>query len=162
VALAAVKPYWPGRTLPRTVAVMFAPILAPTVALIAALSVAGCSELASSTEQVPAGGSNLANATAVVVRIKSLFNKDPANYKNFELSGQRWVHTLKGWSWLTCVRFQDHDHQRLYAVFVKDGSVVDDRYAVETDGCAIETYTPTDAGLDTARPMSFGITQPIY
>lgn len=127
-----------------------------------ALVVTGCSELALSTEDAPAGSVDPGGATTVVVdRLKSVF-KDPASYQAFELSGLRWVHSLKGWSWLACVRFQNHGHQRFYAVFVKDNAVTDDRYAVETDGCQTQSYVPLDLGLGTTRPAAFGIQQPIY
>jgi hypothetical protein len=127
-----------------------------------ALVLSGCSEFALSTEAAPAGGSVDPGADALVAnRVKAVF-KDGASYQAFELSGLRWVHTLKGWSWLGCARFQDHGHQRFYAVFVKDGAVADDRYAVETDACETQTYLPLDAGLGTMRPAGFGVQQPIY
>ena len=101
-------------------------------------------------------------ANALVAnRLKAVF-KDGASYQAFELAGLRWVHTLKGWSWLACVRFQDRGHQRFYAVFVKDSAVTDDRYAVETDACQTQSYVPFDLGIGTMRPAAFGIQQPIY
>ncbi len=70
--------------------------------------------------------------------------KDRFAYAGFAISGLRWVATVKGWAWLACVHFQDRGHLRSYAIFIQDNAVVDARYAVETDGCATQTYTPFD------------------
>ncbi len=154
MALVSLKPHRPCRSLPHVSAVV-----------VLALVLTGCSELVLSTENAPAGGGSgsvdpSAN-TLVANHLKAVF-KDPASYQAFELAGLRWVHTIKGWSWLACVRFQDHGHQRFYAVFVKDNAVTDDRYAVETDACQTQSYVPLDLGLGTTRPAAFGIQQPIY
>ena len=69
------------------------------------------------------------------------------------------MHSLKGWAWLTCVRFQDQGHPRVYAVFLKDGTIVDTRYAVVTDACDAQTYALFDAMRGAARP---GIQSPLY
>ena len=155
MALVSLKPHRPRRSLPHAGA-----------AVMLALVLTGCSELALSTEAAPAGGGVAGSvdpgADALVTnRLRAVF-KDRAAYQAFELAGSRWVHTLKGWDWLACVRFQDHGHQRFYAVFVKDGAVTDDRYAVETDACQTQSYVPIDLGVGTMRPAAFGIQQPIY
>ncbi len=154
MALVSLKPHRPRRSLPYV-----------SVVVVLTLVLTGCSELAGSTEAAPAGGVSGSvdpGANALVAnRMKAVF-KDGASYQAFELAGLRWVHTLKGWSWLACVRFQDRGHQRFYAVFVKDGAVTDDRYAVETDACQAQSYVPFDLGLGTMRPAAFGIQQPIY
>jgi hypothetical protein len=31
--------------------------------------------------------------------------KNYSAYDSFEISDLRWVHSIKGWTWLTCVRF---------------------------------------------------------
>ena len=88
--------------------------------------------------------------------IKTQF-KNYVIYEAFEISGYRWVRGLKGWGWLTCVRFRDRDHLRTYVFLVRDGKVIDNRYAVETDACDAESYSPF--GL--LGPTGFG-TQPLY
>ena len=65
-------------------------------------------------------------------------------YEDFEISGLRWVHSFKGWSWLACVHFTDHGRLRTYAIFIQNNAVVDGRYAVQTDACGSQTYTPFD------------------
>jgi len=152
--LVSLKPHRPRRSLPQTGVGFF-------LASILALALTACSDLAPATEGTPTGGADAAAATLVASRLRTVF-KDPVSYQAFELSGLRWVHTFKGWSWLACVRFQDHGHQRLYAVFIKDRAVTEDRYAVETDACETQTYVPFDPGIDAMRPASYGIRQPIY
>jgi hypothetical protein len=70
--------------------------------------------------------------------------KEQASYDGFEISGLRWVHAIRGWSFLTCVHFHDHGHLRSYALFIQNNEVVDARYAVETDGCEAQSYTQFD------------------
>jgi hypothetical protein len=47
---------------------------------------------------------------------------DRSAFEDFEISGPRWVHPLKGWSWLACVHFTDHGHVRSYALFIQNDS----------------------------------------
>jgi hypothetical protein len=68
--------------------------------------------------------------------------KDIPSYDSFEISGPRWVHAVVGWSLLACVHFRDHGHRRTYALFIQGNEVVDARYAVETDSCALQIYAP--------------------
>ena len=123
-------------------------------ALLLALAVAaGCSSLAISGEDAPASGPDPAYNVKVANRIKNWF-KDHASYEAFEISDYRWVHSITGWNWLTCVRFQERGHRRTYAVFLKGNEIVDSRYAVQADGCDTAGYTPFDlaTGAATARP----------
>jgi hypothetical protein len=83
--------------------------------------------------------------------------KNPASYDAFAISGFRWVHSFKGWAWVTCVRFEDSGHPRTYVVFLKDGKAIDGRYAVQTDGCDTQTYAVFDA-----MPKKTGGLQPLY
>ncbi len=79
----------------------------------------------------------------VAQHLQSAF-KNRSAFEGYEISGLRWVHTIKGWSWLACVHFADHGHRRSYSVFIQDGAVIDARFAVETDACESQTYTPFD------------------
>jgi hypothetical protein len=69
---------------------------------------------------------------------------DRLSFENFEISELRWVHGLKGWSWLACVHFADHGHLRTYALFIQNNAVIDARYAVQVDSCGSQSYTPFD------------------
>src|SRR6516225_11516066 len=64
---------------------------------------------------------------------------------HLKISSFRWVHSLKGWGWLTGVRFQDGGHPQIYAVLVRDGKILDGHYAVQTDACDTQTYVMFDA-----------------
>jgi hypothetical protein len=130
-------------------------------ALLMTLVLAGCSDLAAPMEEMPTAGADPTYNKTIADWLKSKF-KDPKVYQGFEISGYRWVHSLKGWSWLACVRFQDHDHPRTYVFFIKDGGIIDNRYAVQTDACADETYSPFDPATGAMTPQGIGVQQPIY
>ena len=134
---------------------------AARAALLLALVLPGCSDLALPKGEMPAAGVEPTVTTLVANHFKGIF-KDHASFQAVEISGFRWVHTVKGWSWLACVRFQDHGHPRTYSVFIGDGAVVDYRYAVETDECDIQTYSPFDLATGAIIPASIGAQQPIY
>jgi len=139
-------------------------------ALLALAAAAGCSSLAISREDAPASGPDPAYNVKVANRIKNWF-KDHASYEAFEISDYRWVHSITGWNWLTCVRFQERGHRRTYAVFLKDKEIVDSRYAVQADGCDTAGYTPFDlatgeaarpSGSEPMRPASTGELDPLH
>lgn len=102
---------------------------------------AACSGLAASNEEAPATGLDPAYPRIVADYLRSTF-KDYASYESFEISEPRWVHALAGWSWITCVRFQDRGRSRTYALFLQSAKVIDGRYAVETDACGAQAYAP--------------------
>ena len=86
----------------------------------------------------------------VASHLKRVLKNYPA-YDSFEISDPRWVHSIKGWTWLTCVRFRDQGRVRNYALFLDGNRVVEDRIAVQTDDCDLQTYYPFDrmpTGLD--------------
>jgi hypothetical protein len=113
---------------------------AVAVLLLAAAVLAGCSSLAATTEEAPTmSGLDPSYRDVIANRLKSTF-KNVATDDSFEISEPRQVHSLKGWTWLTCVRFNDHGHRRIYAFFMDASAVVDDRYAVQTDDCDRQAY----------------------
>jgi hypothetical protein len=113
-----------------------------TVALVI-LGMAACSELAQSSQAAspPAAQPPYVSLTAQYL-LGAL--KDRSAFSGFAISGLRWVDSMKGWAWLACVDFQDRGQLRRYAIFIQDNAVVDGRYAVETDTCGSQTYTPFD------------------
>jgi hypothetical protein len=84
--------------------------------------------------------------------------KNLASYDAFAISAFRWVSSLKGWSWMTCVSFEENRHPRMYALFIKDGKVIDSRYAVQIDACNTQTYAPFGAMGSTRA----GVLGPLY
>jgi hypothetical protein len=84
------------------------------------------------------------------------------SYEDFESSGPRWVHSFKGWSWFACVHFTDHGHVRTYVIFIQNNAVVDGRYAVQTDACGSQTYTPFDVVTGTVGRPTAPRLPPLY
>ncbi|MFY9895416.1 MAG: hypothetical protein WAK63_14935 [Xanthobacteraceae bacterium] len=135
---------------------------AACAALLLALAAAtGCSSLTVSTADVPPSGPDPAYDGMVANHVKSSF-KDHASYDAFEISDYRWVHSITGWSWLACVRFQDKGHRRTYAVFLRAKDIIETRYAVQTDGCDTASYVPFDLMTGAARPANAGALEPVY
>ena len=131
-------------------------------ALLSALVIVqGCSSLAMPGEATPpAQGVDPAYTKLVATYMKANF-KELSPYDPAEISTPRWVESVKGWSWFTCVRFMDHGNRRTYSLFFNQTEVVDARYAVLTDACGKQTYSPLDMGLG-ARPGAIGDTGPLY
>jgi hypothetical protein len=100
----------------------------------------GCSGLAQ-TQQDAAAVLDPSYQDIIAARLKSTF-KNFSGYESFEISEPRWVHAIQGWSWLTCVRFQDHGRRLTYALFLRANTIIDARYAVQTDGCDAQGYGP--------------------
>jgi hypothetical protein len=124
-------------------------------------SLAGCNGLAATNAEIPAIGPDPTYNKLVATYLGGLF-KDRAGYDAFEISDYRWVHTIKGWNWLTCVRFQDHGHTRVYAVFIKDTAVVSGRYAVLTDDCSAPVYAPFDLMTGASSVTAPGALAPLH
>jgi hypothetical protein len=102
-------------------------------------SLAGCSGIAAPNEEAPPLAPDPGFRDVIASHLKAVL-KNYSVYQPFEISDPRWVRTMKGWNWLTCVRFQDRGRARTYAVFLGDNKVVDSRYAVLTDNCDVQTY----------------------
>jgi hypothetical protein len=107
------------------------------------LALSGCTQLAQPSEAATPPAEQPAYA-AVAAKYFASTMADRASFENFEISGLRWVHGLKGWSWLACVHFLDRGHLRTYALFLQNDAVVDARYAVQSDTCGSQPYTPFD------------------
>lgn len=130
-----------------------------TLAL-ALLTLASCGELAQTSEATPPGPEPpyvplVANHLRTVLVNRSF-------YDGFEISGLRWVHSIGGWNWLACVHFRDHGRPRSYALFIQRDTVVDARYAVETDTCESQTYTQFDLMSGVIGRPTAPVQPPIY
>jgi hypothetical protein len=123
------------------------------------LLVSGCAQLAQPSEAPPSTEPPYA---LVASRYLASIMTDRSAFEDFEISGLRWVHSLKGWSWLACVHFTDHGHVRSYALFIQNDAVIDGRYAVETDACSSQTYTPFDMETGTLGRPTAPRQSPIY
>ena len=101
----------------------------------------GCAGLAAGNAEMPVTGPDPSYQGVVATHLKQVL-KNYSAYDSFEVSDPRWVHSIKGWTWLTCVRFRDQDRVRSYALFLDGNKIVDDRFAVQTDSCDLQTYYP--------------------
>ena len=99
----------------------------------------------------------LGDNNLVAKYLKDTF-KNLASYDAFAISAFRWVDSFKGWIWMTCVRFEENGHPRTYAAFIKDGKVIDSRYAVQIDACNTQTY----AAFDAMGRTPAGVLGPLY
>lgn len=129
-------------TLPASPASMFFPHARRAALFLTLVLLPRCSDLAQSQEDV-ASAAQPPYPALVANYLKSSL-KDRAAFDAFEISAPRWVHSTKGWTWLTCVHFQDHGHLRTYALFLDDHAIIDGRYAVQVDACDAQTYAPFD------------------
>ena len=78
---------------------------------------------------------------------------DPAKAGTFEISAPRRVNSLKGASWVTCVKTQNFPLlPRYYAVFLQRDRIVDSRLSVLIDQCELQSYSPFDWLADANAP----------
>jgi hypothetical protein len=133
---------------------------AARAALLLPLVLLGCSAIVLPREDAPVSGPDPSSYTKIAKRLEHSL-KDSDKYDSFEISEFRWVHSIEGWTWLTCVRFRDRGHLRTYAVFIRE-QIVNSRFAVETDGCGTQNYTPFTQMPNAARPVNAGELEPLY
>ena len=136
-ALIGKQPHRGSRTLRHAAGAWLLPAC---LGLCAALN--GCAGLAGDTG-MPLAGPDPSYREAVADHLKRVL-KNYASYDSFEISDPRWVHSIKGWTYLICVRFRDQGQVRNYALFLDGNRIVDDRFAVQTDNCDTQTYSPFD------------------
>jgi hypothetical protein len=119
-----------------------------------------CSSVALPPETAPAAGPDPAYLNKIAGQLKGQFKKPPTD--GLELSQPRWLLANSGWTWLTCIRFQDQGYRRTYVMYFGAKDILDSRYAVLSDGCDMQTYTPFD--LETAKfmPQATGTQGPVY
>jgi hypothetical protein len=126
--------------------------------LAAAITLAACSSVPVDNPTESAPPANYGKAIAEALRKF----KDFSTYRNFQVSGPRWVHAATGWSWLVCVRYDDRGLARFYAFFLDDNTVANARYDVRTDHCPAQQYVPFDVTTGTVGVPTPTAQQPIY
>jgi hypothetical protein len=132
-------------------------------ALLSVLAIVqGCSSLAMSDGAAPPSeGVDPGYVRIIATYMRANF-KELSVYEPSEISTPRWVESAKGWTWFTCVHFTDHGHRRTYSLFFNQTEVVDARYAVLTDACSKQAYSPLDLTSGGMRPGAIGDTGPLY
>jgi hypothetical protein len=150
-----------GLKLQRCAGASLLPATWCAVLAAALVSLSGCSHTAMTNEAMPAVAADPGYGKLVASRLKTSFKNLSPN-DAVEISQPRWVMSNKGWSWLACVRFQDHGHRRTYALFLSGTEVVDERYAVQTDACDAQSYLPFDLETGATGPGVVGGPGPLY
>jgi hypothetical protein len=123
-------------------------------ALLLALSLGSCSVsgLLPDWTSVDVAGPEPAYRFVIAINLAAIVG-DPAKAGTFEISGSRRVSSLKGASWLVCLRVQKLTLlPRYYAVFLQREHIVDSRLSVLIDQCEIQNYTPFDWMADANAP----------
>jgi hypothetical protein len=150
--------WWRGRL--RRARLSLAHTICRAAMVLTLVVLPGCSELAQPSEAAPPAAPPPYVSLTATYLLSTL--KDRASYAGFEISGLRWVDSLKGWTWLACVHFQDRGHLRSYAIFIQNNAVVDARFAVETDNCDAQTYTPFDLVTGVLGRPTAPVQPPLY
>jgi hypothetical protein len=88
--------------------------------------------------------------------------KDFSGYTDFQISAPRWVHAATGWSWLTCVRYNDRGRRVFYSFFIDNNAIVNARYDVRTDQCTAQQYVPLDVNSGTIGSPGSIVQSPLY
>jgi hypothetical protein len=144
------------------------PYAARRAVLAALVILPACSHVATPQEAMPTSAADPATpgpdpdyGKLIAARLKDSF-KTLSSYDAMEISPPRWVQSNKGWSWLACVHFQDRGHRRTYAVFFNESEVVDGRYAIGTDDCDRQSYSPFDLDTGAMGPGAVNGPGPLY
>ena len=78
---------------------------------------------------------------------------DPAKAGTLEISGARRIDSLKGATWVVCIKAQRFAlPPQYYAVFFQGGRIVDSRLSVLIDQCELQSYTVFDWAADANAP----------
>jgi len=128
-------------------------------ALLSLTLTAACGSLA--TEAVQTTAPNQDYREAIAKRLHATFNKAPIDGP-IEITEPRWVQANTGWGWMVCLRFQDRGYQRTYVMIFDRNEFLDERYAVQTDACGVQTYSAFNPGSGGMRPGSVGDPGPLY
>ena len=110
-----------------------------------AVTLGGCSasELVQNWPDAPISDLSQPDYRRIIVdNIKTLFPKTELG--ELEISGIRMVDHLKGAAWLTCLKLDAHGKPQIYAIFIQDNKIIDQRAGVVIDQCHKETYTPLE------------------
>jgi hypothetical protein len=80
---------------------------------------------------------------------------DPASAGTFEISAAKRVDSIKGASWVACLKVQKFPLlPHYYAVFIQSSRVADSRSSVLIDQCELQSFTPFDWAADVNNPSA--------
>jgi hypothetical protein len=70
--------------------------------------------------------------------------KEQEDLIDLEISEPRWAERLGGPAWLVCVKFNPNANSYFYTFYIRNDAVIETRFAVGTDRCGRQTFTPFD------------------
>jgi hypothetical protein len=117
-----------------------------TCVLALAVILGGCSasELVQNWTAPPVADLSQPNYRRIIAdNIKSIFPNQTL-LGELEISGVRPVDHLKGAAWLTCLKLDAHGNPQIYAIFIQNDKIIDQRTGVVMDQCHKESYVPLD------------------
>jgi hypothetical protein len=103
----------------------------------------GCSDITSAVDASAVTEGTANYRPLILAKFKEGF-KDFATFTSFEMSDPRFVHSMIGPVWLTCVRFETQKQRRYYVFSIQNNQIVGSRYEVQTDECGKQSYMPVD------------------
>jgi hypothetical protein len=121
-------------------------MLARALSLIMAMSLGACSVsgLLPDWTSADVAGPEPAYRFLIASKIDALIG-NPANAGTLEISGVRRINSLKGASWVACIKMQKFPLPPTYrAILFQGGLIVDSRLSVLIDQCEIQSYRPFD------------------
>jgi hypothetical protein len=125
---------------------------ASTIVLVLALGACSVSGLLPDWTSVDVAGPEPAYRFVIANELAAIVG-DPAKAGTFQISGSRRMSSLKGASWLVCLRSQNFPLlPHYYAVFMQRERVVDSRLSVLIDQCEVQSYLPFDWIADANAP----------
>ena len=99
-----------------------------------------------------AAGPEPAHRFIIANRLKDVVG-DPAGAGTLEISGPKRVDSLKGASWVTCIKAQKFPlPPRYYAAFIQRDKLVDSRLSVLIDQCELQSFSEFDWAADANKP----------
>ena len=138
--------------------------------LIALTFLASCSQIFSTTDEVPTSRTEADYRKLIATQFTTSF-KDYNTFSAVEISSPRAVDSILGHTTITCVRFDtvlgapvspgptpagtasNAQKRRLAYVFlIRNNAIVDARYDVQTDQCATQSYEPFNLALYSGKP----------
>jgi hypothetical protein len=117
-----------------------------TCVLALAVILGGCSasELVQNWTTPPVADLSQPNYRRIVADNIKLIFPNQALLGELEISGVRMVDHLRGAAWLTCLKLDTHGNPQIYAIFIQNDKIIDQRAGVVMDQCHKESYVPLD------------------
>jgi hypothetical protein len=132
-------------------------MLARAIALsLLALTLGGCSVSALLPDWMSddvAGPEPPSYRFLVAIKLKEITG-DPTKLGPLEISPPTRMNSLRGASWMVCLKSQNGLLPRYYAVFFQRAQIADSRLSVLIDQCELQSYAPFDWVAEASSPVA--------